>query len=414
MSDVNQQALDLHEKAQGKLSVVSKVPLKEPFDLTLAYTPGVAAPCLAIKDDPAAAYKYTTKGNMVAVVTNGSAVLGLGNIGAMAGLPVMEGKAILFKGFAGVDSVPVCLDTQDPQEIIRAVELIAPTYGGINLEDIKAPQCFDIENALKKSLNIPVFHDDQHGTAIVTTAGILNAVELQGKKIEDCKVVCVGAGAAGIACSDFLIKCGAKKENFFMIDRHGVIRSDRPQYNNGEKPRFINDAGPKTLEEAMKDADVLLGVSGPGLVTEEDVKEMAPNAVIFACSNPDPEVDPAVVRRLRPDIIIGTGRSDYPNQINNVLCFPYLFRGALDVRATCINDEMTKAAMGALRAIAHEPVPAAVCKAAGVDHLEFGPDYVIPKPMDPRLLKQVSRAVAEAAVKSGVAKFPLPENYMQD
>lgn len=409
-----EESLKKHAEWKGKLEIVSRAPVSTKDDLSLAYTPGVAQPCLEIQKDINKSYELTRRWNTCLVVTNGTAVLGLGDIGPEAGMPVMEGKCVLFKAFGDVDAFPICIKSKDVDEIVNTVYMISGSCGGVNLEDIKAPECFIIERELIKRCNVPIFHDDQHGTAIVTTAGILNAVELQGKKIEDCKVVCVGAGAAGIACSDFLIKCGAKKENFFMIDRHGVIRSDRPQYNNGEKPRFINDAGPKTLEEAMKDADVLLGVSGPGLVTEEDVKEMAPNAVIFACSNPDPEVDPAVVRRLRPDIIIGTGRSDYPNQINNVLCFPYLFRGALDVRATCINDEMTKAAMGALRAIAHEPVPAAVCKAAGVDHLEFGPDYVIPKPMDPRLLKQVSRAVAEAAVKSGVAKFPLPENYMQD
>ncbi|HAR80645.1 MAG TPA: malate dehydrogenase, partial [Succinivibrionaceae bacterium] len=258
-----------------------------------------------------------------------------------------------------------------------------------------------------------IFHDDQHGTAIVTTAGILNAVELQGKKIGDCKVVCVGAGAAGVACSNLLLASGANKKNFFMVDRHGVIRSDRPQYNNGEKPNFINDAGPKTLSEAMKDADVLLGVSGPGLISEDDVKSMAKNAVIFACSNPDPEVDPALVERVRPDIIMGTGRSDYPNQINNVLCFPYLFRGTLDVRATCINTEMKLAAMNALKDLAKEPVPPEVVKAAQVDKLEYGRDYLIPKPMDPRLLKKLSRAVAEAAVKTGVARIPMPEHYME-
>ena len=329
----------------------------------------------------------------------------------MASKPVMEGKALLFNRFAGIDAIDIEVKHKTVDEFITTVECIADTFGGVNLEDIKAPECFEIERELQKRCRIPIFHDDQHGTAIVTTAGILNAVELQGKKIEDCKVVCVGAGAAGVACSDFLIKCGAKKENFFMVDRHGVIRSDRPQYNNGEKPRFINDAGPKTLEDALRDADVMLGVSGPGLVTEDEVKHMADKAVIFACSNPDPEVDPETIAKLRPDIIIGTGRSDYPNQINNVLCFPFLFRGALDVRATCINDEMMKAAMEGLRAVAKLPVPAEVVKAAQVDHLEYGRDYLIPKPMDPRLRLQISGAVARAAVDSGVAQIPLPEIY---
>ena len=323
----------------------------------------------------------------------------------------MEGKALLFNRFAGIDAIDIEVKHKTVEDFITTVECIADTFGGINLEDIKAPECFLIERELQKRCQIPIFHDDQHGTAIVTTAGILNAVELQGKKIEDCKIVCVGAGAAGVACSDLVLACGAKKENFFMIDRHGVIRSDRPQYNNGEKPRFINDAGPKTLSEAIKGADVMLGVSGPGLVSEDDVKSMAPNAVIFACSNPDPEVDPALVAKVRPDIIMGTGRSDYPNQINNVLCFPYLFRGALDVRATCINEEMMKAAMNALRDLAKQPVPPEVVKAAMVDHLEYGRDYLIPKPMDPRLRTQVSGAVARAAVKSGVSQIPLPDCY---
>ena len=361
---------------------------------------------------PDDAYRYTGKGNSVAIISDGTAILGLGNLGPLASKPVMEGKALLFKRFGKIDAIDIEVKHEHIEDFVTTVESIADTFGGINLEDIKAPECFIIERELAKSCHIPIFHDDQHGTAIVTTAGILNAVELQGKKIEDCKVVCVGAGAAGIACSSFLIECGAKKENFFMIDRHGVIRSDRAKYNNGEKPRFINDSGPKTLSEAIAGADVLLGVSGPGLISNADVMSMAPKAVIFACSNPNPEVDPEVVASLRPDIIMGTGRSDYPNQINNVLCFPYLFRGALDVRATCINVEMKKAAMNALRDLAKEPVPEEVVKAALVDHLEYGPEYLIPKPMDARLFKKLSRAVAVAAVESGVAQIPLPENYM--
>ncbi len=412
---LHERALAYHEQpVPGKIKVVITKPAETADDLTLAYSPGVGEPVKEIACDPETAYRYTGKGNSVAIISNGTAILGLGNLGPLASKPVMEGKALLFNRFAGINAIDIEVRNKTVDEFITTVECIADTFGGINLEDIKAPECFIIERELIKRCKVPIFHDDQHGTAIVTTAGILNAVELQGKKIEDCKVVCVGAGAAGIACSDFLIKCGAKKENFFMVDRHGVIRSDRPQYNNGEKPRFINDAGPKAMDEALKDADVMLGVSGPGLISEDDVKEMAPNAVIFACSNPDPEVDPDLVHKLRPDIIMGTGRSDYPNQINNVLCFPYLFRGALDVRATCINEEMEKAAMNALRELAKEPVPAAVVKAAEVDHLEFGADYLIPKPMDPRLLKKLSKAVAEAAVKSGVSQIPLPEHYMED
>ena len=408
-------ALAYHENpVPGKIKIVITKPAETADDLTLAYSPGVGEPVKEIARDPELAYRYTGKGNSVAIISNGTAILGLGNLGPLASKPVMEGKALLFNRFADINAIDIEGKNTSVEDFITTVECIADTFGGINLEDIKAPECFIIERELIKRCNVPIFHDDQHGTAIVTTAGILNAVELQGKKIEDCKVVCVGAGAAGIACSDFLIKCGAKKENFFMIDRHGVIRSDRPQYNNGEKPRFVNDAGPKTLQEALKDADVMLGVSGPGLVTEEDVKHMAPKAVIFACSNPDPEVDPDLVHKLRPDIIMGTGRSDYPNQINNVLCFPYLFRGALDVRATCINEEMEKAAMNALRSVAKMPVPEEVVKASGVDHLEYGVDYLIPKPMDARLKKVVSRAVAEAAVKSGVSQMPLPEHYMED
>ena len=409
---LHDRALAYHENpVPGKIKIEITKPAETADDLTLAYSPGVAEPVREIAKDPENAYRYTGKGNSVAIFSNGTAILGLGNLGPLASKPVMEGKALLFKRFADINAIDIEVDNKSVEDFITTVECIANTFGGVNLEDIKAPECFEIERELIKRCKVPIFHDDQHGTAIVTTAGILNAVELQGKKIEDCKVVCVGAGAAGIACSDFLIKCGAKKENFFMVDRHGVIRSDRPQYNNGEKPRFINDAGPKTLKEAMENADVLLGVSGPGLIDDQEVIHMAKNAVIFACSNPDPEVDPEVVSKLRPDIIMGTGRSDYPNQINNVLCFPYLFRGALDVRATCINTEMMKAAMNALRNLAKEPVPAEVVKAAQVDHLEYGRDYLIPKPMDARLKEKLSSAVAKAAVDSGVAQIPLPDCY---
>lgn len=409
---LHDRALAYHENpVPGKIKIEITKPAETADDLTLAYSPGVAEPVREIAKDPENAYRYTGKGNSVAIISNGTAILGLGNLGPLASKPVMEGKALLFKRFADINAIDIEVDNKSVEDFITTVECIANTFGGVNLEDIKAPECFEIERELIKRCKVPIFHDDQHGTAIVTTAGILNAVELQGKKIEDCKVVCVGAGAAGIACSDFLIKCGAKKENFFMVDRHGVIRSDRPQYNNGEKPRFINDAGPKTLKEAMENADVLLGVSGPGLIDDQEVIHMAKNAVIFACSNPDPEVDPEVVSKLRPDIIMGTGRSDYPNQINNVLCFPYLFRGALDIRATCINTEMMKAAMNALRNLAKEPVPAEVVKAAQVDHLEYGRDYLIPKPMDARLKEKLSSAVAKAAVDSGVAQIPLPDCY---
>ena len=409
---LHDRALAYHENpVPGKIKIEITKPAETADDLTLAYSPGVAEPVREIAKDPENAYRYTGKGNSVAIISNGTAILGLGNLGPLASKPVMEGKALLFKRFADINAIDIEVDNKSVEDFITTVECIANTFGGVNLEDIKAPECFEIERELIKRCKVPIFHDDQHGTAIVTTAGILNAVELQGKKIEDCKVVCVGAGAAGIACSDFLIKCGAKKENFFMVDRHSVIRSDRPQYNNGEKPRFINDAGPKTLKEAMENADVLLGVSGPGLIDDQEVIHMAKNAVIFACSNPDPEVDPEVVSKLRPDIIMGTGRSDYPNQINNVLCFPYLFRGALDVRATCINTEMMKAAMNALRNLAKEPVPAEVVKAAQVDHLEYGRDYLIPKPMDARLKEKLSSAVAKAAVDSGVAQIPLPDCY---
>ncbi len=410
---LHEEALNYHANpVPGKIAITLTKSAETALDLTLAYSPGVAEPVREIAKNPADAYLYTGKGNSVAIISNGTAILGLGNLGPLASKPVMEGKALLFKRFANIDAIDIEVKHKTVDEFINTVECIADTFGGINLEDIKAPECFEIERELIKRCDIPVFHDDQHGTAIVSAAGILNAVELQGKKLSECKIVCLGAGAAGVACSNLLIAAGADKSKLFMVDRHGVVRSDRPQYNNGEKPNFINDSGPKTLEEALKDADILLGVSGPDLVSDEALQSMAPKAVVFACSNPDPEVDPEVVKRLRPDIIMGTGRSDYPNQINNVLCFPFLFRGTLDVRAKCINTEMKLAVMEALRAIAKEEVPAEVVKAAMVDKLEFGPEYVIPKPMDPRLLPRLARAAAKAAVDSGVAQLPMKDDYM--
>lgn len=396
----------------GKISIEITKPAETAHDLTLAYSPGVAEPVREIAKDPELAYDYTIKGNLVAVISNGTAILGLGNLGPLASKPVMEGKALLFKRFASVNAIDIEVKHKDIDDFVTTVANIADTFGGINLEDIKAPECFVIERKLKEICSIPVFHDDQHGTAIVTTAGILNALQVQNKKIEDCKVVCLGAGAAGVACSDLLLACGAKRENFYMLDRHGVVCSARTDLN-GEKPRFVNDSGLRTLDEVMKDADVFLGVSGPNLVTEEQIKSMAPKAVIFACSNPDPEVSPALVQKVRPDIVFGTGRSDYPNQINNVICFPFLFRGALDVRATEINIEMKKAAMNAIRLLAQEPVPDYVVKACDETKLEFGPHYIMPKPMDKRLLTWVSKAVAQAAIDSGVARKSMPEHYME-
>ncbi|MGN1394359.1 MAG: malic enzyme-like NAD(P)-binding protein [Succinivibrionaceae bacterium] len=405
-------ALNYHANPiPGKIEICITKPAETAHDLTLAYSPGVAEPVREIAKNPELAYDYTIKGNLVAVITNGTAILGLGNLGPLASKPVMEGKALLFKKFANVNAIDIEVKHKDVDDFVNTVANIADSFGGINLEDIKAPECFVIEKRLKEICDIPVFHDDQHGTAIVTTAGILNALQIQGKKIEDCKVVCLGAGAAGVACSDLLLASGAKRENLFMIDRHGVIRSERNDLN-GEKPRFINDTGPKTLAEAMKDADVFLGVSGPNLVNEDEVLSMADKAVIFACSNPDPEVCPALVKRVRPDIIMGTGRSDYPNQINNVICFPFLFRGALDVRAKEINLDMKLAAMNAIRLLAQEIVPQEVIDASDESFLEFGSNYIMPKPMDKRLFKWVSKAVAEAAIKSGVARRSLPEHYL--
>ncbi|ALP43230.1 malic enzyme-like NAD(P)-binding protein [Aeromonas schubertii] len=412
MSDLRQQALDYHAlPVPGKIAIELTKPAETARDLALAYSPGVAEPVREIAANPDDAYKYTAKGNLVAVISNGTAILGLGNLGPLASKPVMEGKALLFKRFAGIDAIDIEVKHRTNEEFINTVAAIADTFGGINLEDIKAPECFAIEQALIERCSVPVFHDDQHGTAIVTAAGLLNALEIQGKRIEESRIVCMGAGAAAIACMELLIKCGAMREKIYMLDRKGVIHTRRDDLNEYKK-LFANNTDMRTLEEAIKGADVFVGVSGPDVLPAEAVALMAPNPVIFACSNPDPEIRPELAQSVRDDLIMGTGRSDYPNQINNVLCFPFIFRGALDARASCINDAMKVAAVDAIRALAKEPVPAEVLRAAGVDALEFGRDYVIPKPMDARLLPRVARAVALAAVESGVARIELPADYM--
>ena len=413
MSDFREQALHYHSHpVPGKISIELTKPAETVKDLALAYSPGVAEPVREIAADPANAYKYTGKGNMVAVITNGTAILGLGNLGPLASKPVMEGKALLFKRFAGLDSIDIEVKHRTTEDFINTVANIADTFGGINLEDIKAPECFEIEKALIERCSIPIFHDDQHGTAIVTAAGMLNALEVQGKSIENATIVCLGAGAAAVACMELLIKCGALREHIYMLDRKGVIHTRRDDLNEYKK-LFANNTDKRTLQDVIEDADVFVGVSGPNLLAADDLKLMAEKPVVFACSNPDPEIDPALAHSARNDLIMATGRSDYPNQANNVLCFPFIFRGALDVRASAINDEMKIAAVEAIRSIAKEPVPAEVLTAAGVDKLEFGDKYIIPKPMDPRLLPRIAKAVAIAAVESGVAQIDLPENYME-
>lgn len=412
MSDFREQALHYHaHPVPGKISIELTKPAETVKDLALAYSPGVAEPVREIAADPANAYKYTGKGNMVAVITNGTAILGLGNLGPLASKPVMEGKALLFKRFAGLDSIDIEVKHRTTEDFINTVANIADTFGGINLEDIKAPECFEIEKALIERCSIPVFHDDQHGTAIVTAAGMLNALEVQGKAIEDAIIVCLGAGAAAVACMELLIKCGALREHIYMLDRKGVIHTRRDDLNE-YKQLFANNTDKRTLQDVIEDADVFVGVSGPNLLAPEDLKLMADRPVVFACSNPDPEIDPQLAHAARNDLIMATGRSDYPNQVNNVLCFPFIFRGALDVRASEINDEMKIAAVEAIRSIAKEPVPTEVLTAAGIEKLEFGAKYIIPKPMDPRLLPRIAKAVAQAAVDSGVAQIDMPENYM--
>jgi len=414
MSDFKEQALKYHaEPVPGKISIELTKSAETASDLALAYSPGVAEPVREIAADPDNAYKYTAKGNMVAVISNGTAILGLGNLGPLASKPVMEGKSLLFKRFANLDSIDIEVKHRTTEDFINTVENISDTFGGINLEDIKAPECFEIEKALIERCSIPVFHDDQHGTAIVTAAGMLNALEVQGKNIHDALIVCLGAGAAAIACMELLIKCGAQREHIYMLDRKGVIHTRRDDLNE-YKQLFANNTDKRTLQDVITEADVFVGVSGPNLLSAEDLKLMADKPVVFACSNPDPEIKPELAHESRNDLIMATGRSDYPNQVNNVLCFPFIFRGALDVRASKINDEMKIAAVHAIRDIAKEPVSQEVLTAAGVDSLEFGADYIIPKPMDPRLLPRVALAVAKAAIDSGVAQMSLPANYMQD
>ncbi len=392
----------------GKIQVVPTKPYKTERDLSLAYTPGVADPCLAIDKNKDDVYKYTTKGNLVAVISNGTAVLGLGNIGPLAGKPVMEGKGLLFKVFADVDVFDIEIDETDIDKFIATVKAIAPTFGGINLEDVKAPECFEIEERLKNELDIPLMHDDQHGTAIITSAGLLNTLQLTGKKIEDIKIVVNGAGAAAVSCTKLYIALGAKPENVIMLDSKGVLNTKRTDLNK-IKQQFVRDVPYNTLEEAIKGADMFLGLSVGGMLKKEYLLTMAENPIVFALANPTPEISYEEATSTRSDVIMATGRSDYPNQINNVLGFPFIFRGALDVRATKINDEMKLAASKALAELAQEPVPEEVNIAFHVQNLKFGTDYIIPKPTDPRLIERVAPAVAKAAMDSGVAKKPIED-----
>jgi len=412
MSDtLKKAALDYHAfPVPGKLSIELTTSAETQEDLSLAYSPGVAEPVREIARDPELAYRYTGKGNLVAVITDGSAILGLGNLGPLASKPVMEGKSLLFKRFANINSVDVEVNSASPQAFIDTVLSISDTYGGINLEDIKAPECFEIEAELIRQCNIPVFHDDQHGTAIVTTAGMINALEIQGKTLADAKFVCLGAGAAASACCKLMISAGAKPENIIMLDSRGVIQTERTDLNK-YKAEFAIETKARTLDDAIVGADAFLGVSGPNLLSAEQLAKMAPKPVVFACSNPDPEIDPELARATRSDLIMATGRSDYPNQVNNVLCFPFLFRGTLDVRAKEINSEMKLAAVEAIRALAKLEVPEEVKAAYGGADFSFGTEYILPKPTDPRLLGNVAAAVAKAAVDSGVAAQPYPADY---
>jgi malate dehydrogenase (oxaloacetate-decarboxylating)(NADP+) len=402
------QALEYHfGERPGKIEVIPSKPCRTQRDLSLAYTPGVADPCLEIQKNPRDAFKYTARGNLVAVVSNGTAVLGLGDIGALAGKPVMEGKAVLFKRFADVDVFDLEVNSHDPEQIITLCQLLEPTFGGINLEDIKAPECFHIEETLRKTMKIPVFHDDQHGTAIISGAALLNALEVVGKPIAQVRVVVNGAGASGIACAEHYVRLGVMRENITMCDTKGVIYKGRSEGMNPYKERFAKETTLRTLNDAMRGADVFLGCSVKGAVSAAMIRSMAPRPIVFAMANPDPEITYEEAKLSREDVIFATGRSDYPNQVNNVLGFPFIFRGALDVRATAINEEMKLAATHALAALAKEDVPDSVCRAYGVERLKFGPEYLIPKPFDPRVLLWEAVAVAKAAMESGVAQEPV-------
>jgi malate dehydrogenase (oxaloacetate-decarboxylating)(NADP+) len=397
---INEDALKYHEG--GKIATEITKPCNTQYELSLAYTPGVAIPCKEIQKEPSLAYKYTAKGNLVAVISDGSAVLGLGNIGALAGKPVMEGKSVLFKKFANVDAVDLLINESEPDKIVDICVAVADTYGGINLEDISAPRCFEIEKKLQERVNIPVMHDDQHGTAIITTAGLINVLELTNKDIEKIKIVILGAGAAGIACGRMYKRLGAK--NIVMVDSKGIISTKRDNLNK-EKQEFAIDTDDTTLEEAMRDADMMLGLSGPKLVTADMVKSMAGNPVIFACANPTPEIMPDVAHGARDDLIMGTGRSDFPNQVNNVLGFPFIFRGALDVRATKITENMKMAAAHALAKLAKQPIPYYVKAAYDDPSLEYGKYHIIPKPFNKEVCIWVASAIAQAAIEDGVANI---------
>ncbi len=406
--NVNEEAIEYHRRGRrGKLEVIASKPCQTQRDLSLAYTPGVAEPCRRIEQNPDDAYEYTAKGNLVAVVSNGTAVLGLGDIGPLAGKPVMEGKAVLFKRFADIDVFDIEVNTKDPEELIRTVKLLEPTFGGINLEDIKAPECFEIEERLKAEMDIPVFHDDQHGTAIISGAGLLNALELVGKQFRDVKVVFSGAGAAAISCARLYLQLGLRRENVIMCDSRGVIYQGREAGMNKYKEEFVVETDARTLDDAMNGADVLIGLSGANTVSQDMVRSMADRPLVFAMANPDPEISYEDAKAVRDDVIMATGRSDYPNQVNNVLGFPFIFRGALDVRARAITNEMKLAAVRALADLTKEPVPYQVMKAYRLEGLKFGPEYIIPKPFDPRVLIWEASAVAKAAMESGVARISI-------